>query len=70
MTPDELLAAAKDLMQRPDTQINGIWPRAAALLARQVGAYCFRNRIFAPQTPLKMTPRRTLLWMAQRRTSP
>ena len=35
MTPDELLAAAKDLMQRPDTQITGIWPRAAALLARQ-----------------------------------
>jgi hypothetical protein len=35
MTPDELLAAAKDLMQRPDTLINGIWPRAAALLARQ-----------------------------------
>ena len=35
MTPDELLAAAKDLMQRPDTLITGIWPRAAALLARQ-----------------------------------
>ena len=35
MTPDELLAAAKDLMQRPDTLIAGIWPRAAALLARQ-----------------------------------
>ena len=35
MTPDELLAAAKDLMQRPDTLITGISPRAAALLARQ-----------------------------------
>jgi hypothetical protein len=35
MTPDELLAAAKGLMQRPDTLITGIWPRAAALLARQ-----------------------------------
>jgi hypothetical protein len=35
MTPDELLAAAKGLMQRPGTLITGIWPRAAALLARQ-----------------------------------
>jgi hypothetical protein len=35
MTPPELLAAAKDLMQRPDTLITGTWPRAAALLARQ-----------------------------------
>ena len=35
MTPDELLAAAQALMQRPDTLVNGIWPRAAALLARQ-----------------------------------
>ncbi len=35
MTPDELLAAAQGLMQRPDTLITGIWPRAAALLARQ-----------------------------------
>jgi hypothetical protein len=35
MTPDELLAAANGLMQRPDTFITGIWPRAAALLARQ-----------------------------------
>jgi hypothetical protein len=35
MTPDELLAAGKGLMQRPDTLITGIWPRAAALLARQ-----------------------------------
>jgi len=35
MTPNELLAAAQALMQRPDTLVNGIWPRAAALLARQ-----------------------------------
>ena len=35
MTPHELLAAAKALMQRPDAPIAGIWPRAAALLARQ-----------------------------------
>jgi hypothetical protein len=35
MTPDELLAAAQDLMRRPDTHITGIWPRAAALLSRQ-----------------------------------
>jgi hypothetical protein len=35
MTPDDLLTAAQGLMQRPDTLITGIWPRAAALLARQ-----------------------------------
>ena len=35
MTPDELLDAAKDLMQRPGASLDGIWPRAAALLARQ-----------------------------------
>ena len=35
MTPHELLAAARGLMQRPDAPAAGIWPRAAALLARQ-----------------------------------
>jgi hypothetical protein len=35
MTPDELLAAAARLVQRPDATTAGIWPRAAALLARQ-----------------------------------
>ncbi|MGH3256049.1 MAG: hypothetical protein ACRDOU_11775 [Streptosporangiaceae bacterium] len=35
MTPDELLAAAASLIQRPDAATTGIWPRAAALLARQ-----------------------------------
>ncbi len=35
MTPDELLDAARDLMQRPGASLDGIWPRAAALLARQ-----------------------------------
>lgn len=35
MTPHELLAAARSLMQRPDAPTAGIWPRAAALLARQ-----------------------------------
>lgn len=35
MTPHELLAAAMRLTQRPDAATAGIWPRAAALLARQ-----------------------------------
>jgi len=35
MTPDELLDAARDLMQRPGASLDGIWPRAAALLVRQ-----------------------------------
>jgi hypothetical protein len=35
MTPRDLLTAARALMQRPDASTAGIWPRAAALLARQ-----------------------------------
>ena len=33
--PAELLAAARDLLKRADPQTAGLWPRAAALLARQ-----------------------------------
>jgi hypothetical protein len=35
MTPTELLAAAERLLDRPDAKHAAIWPRAAALLARQ-----------------------------------
>jgi len=35
MTPTELLAAAHRLLDRPDAKTAPIWPRAAALLARQ-----------------------------------
>jgi hypothetical protein len=35
MTPTDLLAAAQRLLDRPDARTAGIWPRAAALLARQ-----------------------------------
>ncbi len=35
MTPEELLAAARRLIERPDAATAGVWPRAAALLARQ-----------------------------------
>jgi hypothetical protein len=35
MTPEELLAAARRLVERPDAATAGVWPRAAALLARQ-----------------------------------
>lgn len=35
MTPTELLAAAERLLDRPDAKTAAIWPRAAALLARQ-----------------------------------
>ena len=35
MTPEELLAAARRLVERPDATTAGVWPRAAALLARQ-----------------------------------
>jgi hypothetical protein len=35
MTPTELLAAAQRLLDKPDAKTAAIWPRAAALLARQ-----------------------------------
>jgi hypothetical protein len=35
MTPDDLLAAARDLISRDDAATAGVWPRTAALLARQ-----------------------------------
>jgi hypothetical protein len=35
MTPEGLLAAARQIIERPDAATAGVWPRAAALLARQ-----------------------------------
>jgi hypothetical protein len=35
MTPEELLTEARRLVDHPDAAIAGVWPRAAALLARQ-----------------------------------
>jgi len=35
LTQSELVAVARDLMERPDAMTAGIWPRATALLARQ-----------------------------------
>lgn len=35
MTPADLLATAQSLLTRTDPQTAGLWPRAAALLARQ-----------------------------------
>ena len=35
MTSEELLAAARRLVEHPDAGTAGVWPRAAALLARQ-----------------------------------
>lgn len=35
MTPKQLLAAARELITRPDAATAGVWPRTAALLARQ-----------------------------------
>lgn len=35
MTPEELLAEARKLIARPDASTAGVWPRAAAFLARQ-----------------------------------
>jgi hypothetical protein len=35
MTPEELLAAARRLVEHPDAATAGVWPQSAALLARQ-----------------------------------
>jgi hypothetical protein len=35
VTPGELLASARDLIARPDVVTAGVWPRTAAMLARQ-----------------------------------
>jgi hypothetical protein len=35
MTPDELLAAAREVMGREQPVTAGLWPRASALLGRQ-----------------------------------
>ncbi len=35
MTPTETLTLAQDLLERADAKTAGLWPRAAALLARQ-----------------------------------
>lgn len=35
MRPAEILAAARQLLDRPDSKLAGVWSRAAALLARQ-----------------------------------
>ena len=34
-SPDRLLKAARTLLERPDARTAGLWPRAAAHLARQ-----------------------------------
>ncbi len=35
MTPEDLLTEARRLIEHPDAATAGVWPRAAALLARQ-----------------------------------
>jgi hypothetical protein len=35
VTPADLLASARELIARPDASTAGVWPRTAAVLARQ-----------------------------------
>ena len=35
LTPADLLASARELIARPDAAAAGVWPRTAAVLARQ-----------------------------------
>lgn len=35
MTPQQLLRAARDLVEQPSTQTDGVWARTSAALARQ-----------------------------------
>ena len=51
MTPGELLAAARDLMERHDAATAGVWPRTSALLARQALEHAIGSRwLTLPQT--------------------
>lgn len=51
MKPASLLAAARELMARPDATTLGVWPRTSALLARQALEQAIRLRWLAePQT--------------------
>jgi hypothetical protein len=34
-SPSDLLARARELIERPDSELVGLWPRAGALLARR-----------------------------------
>jgi len=55
-TPTELLAAARDLLTRADPKTAGLWPRAAALLARQALEQALDEYWRSRQLPLDQLP--------------
>jgi hypothetical protein len=61
MTPEELLAAARRLIERPDAATAGVWPRAAALLTRQALEQTMARRLPLGRTQprLPLPPLRT-----------
>jgi hypothetical protein len=53
--PADLLASARDLMSRTDASTVGVWPRTAALLARQALEDAMAERWKADQSTAPMT---------------
>jgi hypothetical protein len=63
LTPKQLLAAARELITRPDSATAGVWPRTSALLARQALEQALDSRWAAqPETsPLRQASTRSQL---------
>ncbi len=56
-----VLAAARDLLTRADPKTAGLWPRAAALLARQALEQALDEYWRSRQLPLDQLPTRPQL---------
>jgi hypothetical protein len=59
VTAGDLVAAARGLLRRPDPATAGLWPRAAALLARQaleaaLGELWRRKRLELADCPMRV----------------
>jgi hypothetical protein len=61
MTPTETLAVAQQLLERADPRTAGLWPRAAALLARQALEETLDAFWLARNFPLEGMPTRPQL---------
>src|SRR6185503_7792901 len=60
-TPTELLAMARQLLERASPETAGLWPRAAALLGRQALEQAIDDFWHARKMPLESCPTRQQL---------
>jgi hypothetical protein len=61
MTPTDTLAVAQQLLERADPKTAGLWPRAAALLARQALEEALDAFWLSRNLPLEGVPTRPQL---------